>query len=220
VVEVPVPLGLDDAGREVLTWVEGECGGPWPGPLRSPAGLAELARLLRRLHGALAGFDPGPDAVWRIGPRPLRPGEIVRHGDLGPFNVVYREGRPIGLIDWDLAEPGPPVADLGQLAWLAIPLRGERVWRQSGFTEPPDPGERLRALCAGYGGVAPAEVLDAALALMRESRRRQETWGRAGRPPWSQFVERGFLDELARDLERVERDRSSILAPGAGPGRS
>jgi aminoglycoside phosphotransferase (APT) family kinase protein len=50
------------------------------------------------------------------------PGEIVSHGDLGPWNTVYRHGAPVGFIDWDAAQPVEPLADLAAAAWTFVPL--------------------------------------------------------------------------------------------------
>ena len=44
------------------------------------------------------------------------------------------EGQSVrGVIDWDFAEPGDPLWDVGQFAWYAVPLRGEDHWREPGF---------------------------------------------------------------------------------------
>jgi aminoglycoside phosphotransferase (APT) family kinase protein len=79
-----------------------------------------LARLIRSLHNAAVGFVP--KAVWREHAYPLLPGEIVSHGDLGPHNTVYRDGRPVAFIDWDSARPNEALLELGQAAWWFVPL--------------------------------------------------------------------------------------------------
>lgn len=56
--------------------------------------------MLAALHRAAGGFQPGAP-VWREYEFPMRADEIVCHADSGPWNVVYREGVPFALIDWD-----------------------------------------------------------------------------------------------------------------------
>src|SRR5690242_5550597 len=81
----------------------------FPAALRAADGLARLGAFIRSFHDAVGGFDPGEDAVFRVGRRPLRPGEIVCHGDLGYWNTVWREGAIVGVIDRDTAGPAPAV---------------------------------------------------------------------------------------------------------------
>lgn len=48
---VPEPLGLDDEGREVVAYVEGDVGvDPMPGWVWDDRLLVDIAGLLRRLH--------------------------------------------------------------------------------------------------------------------------------------------------------------------------
>ncbi|WP_256338561.1 phosphotransferase [Streptomyces sp. 2112.3] len=50
--------------------------------------------------------------------------EVVCHGDLAPYNTVYRDGGPVALIDFDTAHPGPRVWDLAYAAYRFVPLTG------------------------------------------------------------------------------------------------
>jgi hypothetical protein len=95
-------LGIE-ADREVLTFIDGDVAvdAQWkPGhrhrlPLyaRTEVALRGAADLLRQLHTAARGFQPAITS-YRFHPRPPRAGEIISHGDLGPWNTVYRDGYP------------------------------------------------------------------------------------------------------------------------------
>lgn len=144
----PQALGIDDRGRQVLSFVEGE-----PALPPAPAGddvLEDLGSLLRRMHDAQRGFVPPPDAHWNLTPLAPAMGDVVCHNDLYPPNVVFRDGRPVALIDWDLAAPAPHLYDLASAANHWAPLaQDERAHR---FGLPVDrKGQRLRLLCDGYG---------------------------------------------------------------------
>ena len=71
--------------------------------------LVAVARLIRTLHEASAGWAPPPDAVR--GGTPANTGpitgrtELVSHRDYYPGNVVFRDGLAAALIDFDLAKP-------------------------------------------------------------------------------------------------------------------
>ena len=143
----PRIVGIDAKGRETLTFLDGIAAlAPAPG---GDDVLLELGRLLRRMHEAQAGFVAPPDAAWQVSPLAPPPGGVICHNDLYPPNVIFREGRPVGLIDWDLAAPGDPLYDVASAAKHWVPLaQDERAER---FGLPADRrGERLRLLCEGY----------------------------------------------------------------------
>ncbi len=74
--------GIDELGREVLSFVEGEdAHHARRAALHSDAALVGVARLVRRFHDAVAGFEPPVEARWQYldgAPR----GGIVCHNDL------------------------------------------------------------------------------------------------------------------------------------------
>ncbi len=62
----PLPLGVDDQGREMLSFVPGDVPhNPLPPETAGDDVLVALARLIRALHEASAGWAPPPDAVGR-----------------------------------------------------------------------------------------------------------------------------------------------------------
>ena len=101
-------LGIDDGGREILSFMEGEVGA-YPAPyMWSDEALVEVMRLLRQLHNAAIGYVAPAEATWQfIYPDP--PHEMICHNDVAPYNAVFVEGRPRALIDFDTAGPGPRI---------------------------------------------------------------------------------------------------------------
>lgn len=120
---IPQPVGIDDRGREVLTFVEGEVANyPMPATVWSERVLVDAARLLRDIHDASVSFDRS-EAEWR---QPARaPAEVVVHNDFAPYNLVFDGGSLVGVIDWDWAAPGPRVWDLSYLVYRLVPLCSE-----------------------------------------------------------------------------------------------
>ena len=83
-------LGVDEQGRDILSWIEGETftergrmhpyiGDPPDRITFTDEQVAAVMRLLRRYHDT---FDA----------------EVVCHGDFGPWNIVWRHGLPFTAI--------------------------------------------------------------------------------------------------------------------------
>ena len=150
----PQPLGLDDEGREIVSYIPGATVGwslPWPEPIRDDDLLEQVGAATASYHRAVIDFRPGGVLPWRTGPAAIGPSELVCHHDLAPYNVVLRDGELRGIIDWDLAGPGPAVSDLAFVAWQWVPLHGPSVTRMLGWQRPPERVRRLRLLLEAYG---------------------------------------------------------------------
>lgn len=208
----PRVVGMDEAGREVLTFIPGRAGTrPRPPVLLRDIGLAALGTLLRSYHDAVASFVPPPDAVWRIGAVPFRRGDLVRHGDPAVSNTIWRRGCPVALIDWDFAEPGRRETDLAHLAWNAVPLRSDEQWKEDGFSSPPDLRERLHVVCRAYGDISPAVILDELERLHESLRDRALQLGSRGIQPWAMFLARQGPAGTEADLAWLRQRRQSLL---------
>ncbi len=108
----PRVLGVE-GDTEVLTYLDGDVavdpqwepghGNRLPPYARTDLALRGAAELLRKLHMTAAGFQPAMTS-YRFHPRPHphphppRAGEIVSHSDLGPWNIVYRDGIPVAPV--------------------------------------------------------------------------------------------------------------------------
>ena len=123
----PRLLGIDDAGREVLSYVEGQTLiPPYPEWGLADTVLDSVAELLRSFHDATQGFDAARHQ-WSVSLPPAHSrGGVICHNDPNLDNVVFRAGRAVALIDFDLAAPGSRVWDVAFAARLWAPLRAAR----------------------------------------------------------------------------------------------
>ena len=180
----PRVLGVQES-REELTYLEGEVaadpswqpgrGNRLPDYARRDEALVAAGRLVRRLHAASRGFAP-QHVGYRFHPHPPLPGELVCHGDLGPWNTVYRDEVPVAFIDWDAARPREPLVDLAAAAWAFVPLAPERHLREAGFDPLPDLGARLRLFVDAYGLTSRQAILPALRAAKLESTEAIRHW--------------------------------------------
>lgn len=110
---------------EILSYIDGRAAAPpLPADTLTDDALVSVADLLRRYHMAAASFDPAGYRWPRPIPAQFRTG-LVSHNDVHPANIVFREGRAVGLIDFDLAGPGSAAWDVAAAARYWAPLRGD-----------------------------------------------------------------------------------------------
>jgi hypothetical protein len=207
----PRALGRDERGRQVLSFVDGDPALP---PI--PAGdhvLSELGALLRRMHQAQAGFVVPPGAVWHSGPlAPPEGGELICHNDLFPPNVIFRDGSPVALIDWDLCVPAPRLYDIASAANFWAPLAHEKRARSFGLSND-RAGERLRLLCDAYGldATERLELLDVVARRNRMGYAIHRLYGGERRlPGWREMWDAGSGDEILERSAWFEAHRAEL----------
>ncbi len=128
----PEPLGFDEQGREVLTYLPGAVADD----PRTEAAVVSAARLLRAFHDASARVLPHvPADGWQF--PALEPAEVVVHGDFATYNLAFDGEDATGLIDFDTARPGPRWWDVAYGVYRFAPL--------------PDVGRRARLFAEAYG---------------------------------------------------------------------
>ena len=139
----PRALGLDEQGREVLTFVPGSVA--WPdhfSRLDPDDQLRRVVRLIRDFHDAVAEFTPPPDAWWQI-LIPADGDEIIAHHDLAPWNLIIGD-QQWAFIDWDVAAPGTRLGDLAYAIHGFVPLSANPTYQRE------DAGRRLRLIADTY----------------------------------------------------------------------
>jgi hypothetical protein len=190
----PRPLGTDERGREVLTFVPGTVA--WPGHFHLLDGDSQLrraARLIREFHDAVAGFRAPPGARWQV-LMPAGGEEIIAHHDLAPWNLVIGE-RQWAFIDWDTAAPGTRLWDLAYAMHGFAPLSADPAVQRE------DAGRRLRLMADAYG-LTERERVDIIPMLARRTRAMHAFLAEQaaqGTQPWARLWQEGHGDAWQAD---------------------
>jgi hypothetical protein len=199
---VPEPLGLDEKGREILTLLPGAPATyPLPPFAWTDATLRTVAETLRDFHDAGAGFT---GEVWQWPAQ--EPAEVICHNDFAPYNLMFQDGRLTGVIDLDLASPGPRVRDVAYACYRLVPLTDPSN-PDAPFPGVPEQERRLALFCEAYGDhlVAPAAVVAAASGKLRELVAFIEREAAAGDPAQQAVLARGDVGIYERDIAYLER---------------
>ncbi|MGO9141656.1 MAG: phosphotransferase [Streptosporangiaceae bacterium] len=221
----PLPFGVDEQGREMLSFVPGDVPrNPLPRETAGDDVLVALARLIRTLHESSAGWAPPSDAVWGGTPASVgRPTgertELVSHCDYYPGNVVFRDGLPAALIDFDLAHPTTRLHDIANALWYWAPLRDPRD-RVPAFADADIP-RRVAVFADAYGMTARHRAELAPFAVDMARRYHEDSRASAELDPvFRKLWQDGAKDELPRAkawLREVPRRSPLALASRARP---
>jgi hypothetical protein len=142
--------GFDEQGREMLSFIEGDFVHPAPW---GEEALHVIGAMLRRLHDAGQSFRVPENAVWR--PCFLRglgtSHAVFGHCDMAPWNIVARDGLPVGLIDWETAGPVDPLIELAHCCWVNAQLYDDDVMELQGLASGEERARHARLICDGYG---------------------------------------------------------------------
>jgi hypothetical protein len=209
-VDVPVPIEIT-GDRETLTWIDGLSGADAWKMIVPEQGLRAFARFLRRYHEATTGFVLPPDGQWAFESRPARPDEVICHGDYGPWNVVWRQGEPVGLVDFDFAGPGDRLLDVAYAVEFAAPFCDDEEaiqWRS--YPTPPERRRRCEVFAEAYGFDSTQGLVDAVIARQELDIQRVLMLAGKGVEPQRSWVEDGTVNEFRARID-WSRDHAKEL---------
>jgi Ser/Thr protein kinase RdoA (MazF antagonist) len=196
----PRPLGLDERGREILTFIPGTAAWPdnfhWLGP---DDRLRHVARLIREFHDAAEGFRPPPDARWQV----LIPAEgtgIIAHHDLAPWNLIIG-ARQWAFIDWDTAAPGSRLWDVAYALHGFVPLSANHGYQRG------NPVHRMGLFADVYGldQVQREQLLPMLPRRTRAMHAFLAQQAANGTQPWARLWQQGHGDAWRADTEYIAR---------------
>jgi aminoglycoside phosphotransferase (APT) family kinase protein len=94
------------------------------------------------------GFSLSGDVRWHNSQGHC--GQVVCHGDIGPYNTIFRDGAPVAFIDFERAALSPRIWDIVFVIYRYAPLCDlrERALTQASLRRI---AKRIRMLSSAYG---------------------------------------------------------------------
>lgn len=122
--------------------------------------MSAVAHMLRQYHQAVAGFNV-EDYCWVYSYPDAAQHEVVCHNDFAPYNLLFKRHLPVGIIDFDLAGPGPKLRDVAYAAYWCVPLSFHALDMRAYTMQDLNRGSRrLIAFCQSYGTSDYSRLLD------------------------------------------------------------
>ncbi|AIQ37631.1 aminoglycoside phosphotransferase [Paenibacillus sp. FSL R5-0345] len=210
----PKFLGTDDLEYEILTFILGDVSGnkyPELEPyMWSDETLVSLAQILRNYHDATAGFNLKSENKWQLSYSDEGQHEVICHNDAALYNVVFQQGLPVALIDFDMAGPGPRIWDIAYTLYTSVPLASFAPDYSSGKTtlyrsdlHAVERSRRIHLFFESYGAPIPKELQQWIIQRLTTLCDTLRNGAADGNPAYLTMVEEGHLMHYQREIEFV-----------------
>ncbi|MGF6355533.1 hypothetical protein ABIE27_003448 [Paenibacillus sp. 4624] len=228
--QAPRYLGMDEKGREMLSYLDGDVpGNDYPeieSYMWSDESLIAVARLLRAYHDATVNFTTveQSDNIYPDIGRDERShesvdtdsknSEVVCHNDFALYNIVFRHGLPQGIIDFDLACPGPRMWDIAYTLYTCVPLanfspklegQGKSVTLYDSEKHAKVRKKRIAMFMKAYGLNVPPNLKHWVVSRIRFMCKTLEDRAAAGELAFVKMVEEGHLAHYEREVIFLEQ---------------
>jgi len=207
-------IGIDEKGREILSYLDGiVSGNDYPevdGFMWSDEVLAELAKLLRSYHDATIGFTPSVASSNQYPESSLH--EVICHNDAALYNIVFKDQNPVGIIDFDMAGPGPRIWDIAYTLYTCVPLTafspGEEdriILEYNKESHAATRKKRIEIFFDSYGICMPSDLKQWVISRIQFMCTTLLDRAASGEPAFIKLVEEGHLSHYLRELEFLEQ---------------
>lgn len=204
----PQVVGVEN-GKEILMYMEGEAGNyPLKEYMRSDEALKEIAKMLRLYHDSVSDFSFNED--WKPLDHTPRPHEVICHNDFAVYNIIFNNEKPIGIIDFDNAAPGPRLWDIAYTLYTCIPLSRYHLASSNGklvhddSTQDERIKQRIKLFFEAYGQEVAENYLEMVVlrleGLCKTIRRKAE----AGDIAFQNMIKDGHLKHYEKDINFIQ----------------
>lgn len=202
----PRVIGFDDKGREILSYIEGESGKYGWEKIVSDEGLKKYAKFLLSYHQAIKDYKPPENAEWAYANGAPGSGQIICHGDFGPWNIVWKGDEPIGIVDWDFVLPAKPEFDvLYALEYSAPFCSDEDASKLRAFKAAPDRKHRIGVFLSEYG-IDISDVAKKVASQQREVGIFVKKLADRGLQPQADWIKNGILADVEKQATWAEQN--------------
>lgn len=212
----PKFFGIDEKGREILSYIEGEAGNyPLKGYMWSDEVLKEIAQMLRLYHDSVSDFLIEED--WKSIDNTPQPFEVLCHNDFAIYNIIFNRKRPVGIIDFDVAGPGPRLWDIAYTLYTCVPLSGA-YQSETGeeviynfLDHSMKIKQRVKLFFESYGKEFEEDFLEMVLLRLQGLCKTIERKAKEGDRNFQKMIDEGHLEHYQNDIKFIREHRKEWI---------
>ncbi|MBH0157322.1 phosphotransferase [Fictibacillus sp. 5RED26] len=212
----PQLLGIDEQGREKLSFIEGEAGNyPLKEYMWSNEVIKDIANMLRLYHDAVSDFPI--EEGWHPIDHTPQPYEVLCHNDFAIYNIIFDQERPAGIIDFDVAGPGPRLWDIAYTLYTCVPL-SRFYLDETGTTvnyNRSQHAERMKArvqlFFEGYGEEVDPNYLEMVLLRLKGLCKTIDRKASEGDLAFQKMIDEGHLAHYLEDIDFIRKHRNDWI---------
>ncbi len=145
---------------------------------------------------------------WQLPAR--EPVEVICHNDYAPHNCVLDGDVAVGIIDFDLAHPGPRGWDIAYALYRFAPLTHPD--NTDGFGSVAEQARRARVFCDSYGLDDRELLIDTVVERLHDLVQHMRTQAAAGDRAFAGHIAQGHDLLYLRDADYIDGNRRAFAA--------
>lgn len=194
--------GIDDQNREILSFIDGVAGNDYDNDfIWSDENLKIVAKKLRQFHDITERFIPENDN-WLLS-CPDKP-EVICHNDFAPYNIVFKNEKACGVIDFDACSPGSRKWDIAYTVFSFIPLTSDKYNRNR---DSENIKRRIKLFCDSYGYSSIHEILETSVKRIESVVDFIEKRASLGDESFVKMKNEGHVDYYKKQIEFMKSEK-------------
>ncbi len=181
-------LGIDEKGREILTFIEGSV--PRGEVVWTDAQLNKVVQIMKEFHNATGGSKLAGIK------------EVICHNDIAPWNTILNEGTPVAFIDFDDAAPGNRVDDLAYFLWTFLELGND--------ISPDTQATKIQMLCSTYGFSDGQALLNAILEQQQKILSKRETLAKNAQNQAARNFSASAAEKIRSEIKWIKSNKKIL----------
>ncbi|MBM7679329.1 thiamine kinase-like enzyme [Gracilibacillus alcaliphilus] len=178
----------------------------------SESSLKKIAKILRHYHDAVSDFTIDKD--WEPIDHTPKPFEVICHNDFALYNIIFQQQKPVGVIDFDVAGPGPKAWDIAYTLYTCVPLSrfywaetGEAVYYNS-LQDADRTKQRILLFLEAYGDSTEQDYIGMVIRRLEGLCRTIQRKAQAGDKQFQKMMDEGHVKHYQCDIEFIHQHRT------------